>query len=262
MKLELICIGDELLIGQTTNTNLAFIGRKLSENGYTVAREQCIPDSKTGIINAVTDSLANADVVVTVGGLGPTSDDLTRDAVAAALGQTMIPSDSAYAAIKSWLEDRTALVPEESVRTQAKTPERGEWLPNQNGTAPALWFENGANVVICLPGPPRELNPILQESVLPRLVDRFPPDQANRICRTAGIPESVLATPLSPFCASNTRRSHSPTAPAPSKWMSVLPSPTTNGRVWIAQKLPCETCSAMPCSRREPSRCPKQWASA
>lgn len=196
MNLEVICIGDELLIGHTVNTNLAFIGEQLAGIGHRVAREVCIPDTLTGISAAVSEASVRADVVITVGGLGPTSDDMTRDAVASATGLELEYRADAHAAIRHWLGERSVRVPEEAMRRQAQVPRGGERLPNTNGTAPGLWLDSGTTIVVCLPGPPGELCPMVENEVLPRLKQRFPPSVLIRTLPTAGIPESVLSRQL------------------------------------------------------------------
>lgn len=196
MNLEVICIGDEILIGHTVNTNLTYIGRKLVDLGHRVARETCIPDTFDGIVSAVAEAAGRADVVVTVGGLGPTSDDITRDAVAAAVHCPLEYQSGAYDAIRNWLGERSVRVPDDAIRRQARVPSGGELIPNRNGTAPGLWVEAGNAVVVCLPGPPRELQPMMEATVLPRLRERFPPAVLTCTIPTAGIPESVLATKL------------------------------------------------------------------
>ncbi|MFW5802842.1 MAG: CinA family nicotinamide mononucleotide deamidase-related protein [Verrucomicrobiota bacterium] len=196
MKLEVICIGDELLIGHTVNTNLAYIGDQIVEIGHRIARETCIPDTLAGISAAVCEAASRADVVITVGGLGPTSDDMTRDAVASALRLELEYRVEAHEAIRSWLGDRSVRVPDEAMRRQARVPRGGELLANTNGTAPGLWIDSGASIVICLPGPPSELRPMLNNEVIPRLKQRFPPSVLIRTIATAGIPESVLSRQL------------------------------------------------------------------
>lgn len=196
MNLEVICIGDELLIGHTVNTNLAFLGDQLAANGHRIARETCIPDTPGGISAAVCEASSRADVVITIGGLGPTSDDMTRDSVASALRLELEYRVEAHEAIRRWLGDRSVRVPEEAMRRQARVPRGGELLANTNGTAPGLWVDSGASIVICLPGPPSELRPMVKNEVIPRLKQRFPPAVLIRTIPTAGIPESVLSRQL------------------------------------------------------------------
>lgn len=201
MRLEVISIGDELLAGHTVNTNLAYLGDALARIGHTVAAETCIPDTLEGIAQAVGNAAKRADVVVTIGGLGPTSDDVTRDAVANALECPLEFRQEVLEAIQTWLGERSVRVPETSMRVQAHVPGGGEWMPNRNGTAPGLWTEAKGTIVVSLPGPPRELRPMVEEVVLPRLRERFPPAVVTRTVPTAGIPESVLFERLEPVLA-------------------------------------------------------------
>jgi len=193
VRTHVICIGDEILRGHTLNTNLAFIGEMLDRNGYALDREICIPDRPDVITAAVDRELQDADLVITTGGLGPTSDDVTRDAVAKALGLTLRLDQSVLESIRTYLAERGFRVPDEALHSQAMAPASGAVLPNRNGTAPGLWCASGAKAVVMLPGPPRELRPMFTESVLPRLREFAAPERTGGSLRICGLPESVAA---------------------------------------------------------------------
>jgi len=169
MRIHVVCIGNELLIGKTLNTNLAFLGDALSNAGYSVAREVCVPDCQNEIADTIRAECSVADVVVTVGGLGPTSDDITRNVVADALGMNLVFHQGVMDVIQDFLYRRNVSVASESVRTQSMVPEGATVFVNRNGTAPGLWCESGGSVVVMLPGPPREFNPMVTEYLLPKL---------------------------------------------------------------------------------------------
>ncbi len=193
MRIHAICIGNEVLRGHTLNTNLAFIGETLHRHGYELERELCIPDTAAGIQSAVEQELTVADLVITVGGLGPTSDDLTRDSVAAALGLSLHLDAELVLVIEAYLARRGVCVCNEALKVQALVPDGALVLPNRNGTAPGLWCETAEGIVVMLPGPPRELQPIVVDSVMPRLRQLSVPDRLSCELRVCGQPESVVA---------------------------------------------------------------------
>ena len=194
MNIHLICTGTELLIGHTLNTNQQFIGDCLDRAGYRLAAERCVPDTGEAIAAAVREELARADLVITVGGLGPTTDDLTRDAVARELGARLKYDPEIHAVITAYLAGRNVPVPAESLRVQAMVPEGATALPNRNGTAPGLWCPApGGKFVVLLPGPPRELQPMFRDQVLPRLRELAPPEVVRVSFAVCGRPESAVA---------------------------------------------------------------------
>ena len=193
VRIHLICIGDEILHGRTLNTNLAFIGDALSREGYSVGRETCVPDEPGAITAALRAELSQADVVVTVGGLGPTSDDVTRPVVSEALGLALRLDADLQATIEAYLAQRHVRIPREAVRLQAMVPETAIVLPNRAGTAPGLWCPRQGGAVVMLPGPPREFQPMVTECVLPRVRELAPPAGVACTLRACGLPESVVA---------------------------------------------------------------------
>lgn len=199
VRYELLTLGDELLLGLTTNSHLAFLGGQLGRRGVTLRRNVTITDEAAEIERQFRESWASADVIITTGGLGPTCDDRTREVIAEALGQKLVFDLEAEKAIA----DRFAKIGRKMTPNnlkQAYRPERAELLPNANGTAPGLWVEQDGKVLCMLPGPPNELQPMVLEQVLPRLarlgllLDR----EAYVQIRTAGLGESALETKLQP----------------------------------------------------------------
>ncbi len=210
ISVELINTGSELLLGRTLNTHGQWLARRLSDSGYTITRQVSVPDTGESIESAVRESLARADLVVTTGGLGPTSDDLTRDKVAGMLGRKLVEDPGTLRRIEQFFEDRKRLMPA-STRVQAWVPTGAEILLNDFGTAPGLAFElcpnpfcagKSRSILAMLPGPPRELRPMFDKSLLPWLRARMPLDTewACRNLRTVGIGESfveeLIAGPL------------------------------------------------------------------
>jgi nicotinamide-nucleotide amidase len=199
LRYELLTIGDELLLGLTANGHLGFIGAQLGARGIELRRNVTVTDDAEDIAAQVSESLARSDVVLITGGLGPTCDDRTREAVARVLEQKLVFDP----AIERHILERFALFGRKMTPNNLKQAyrfERGEVLVNANGTAPGLWVEQDAKVLCMMPGPPNELQPMFTEQVLPRLakLGLVLESKAYVQLRTAGIGESLLETKLQP----------------------------------------------------------------
>ncbi len=199
-RYELLTLGDELLLGLTANTHLTFIGAQLARRGVQLRRNVTVCDDAQAIAAQFADSWAAADVVITTGGLGPTCDDRTREAIAGVLGQKLIFDSSIEKTIADLFQRVGRKMTPNNLK-QAYRPERSEVLPNSNGTAPGLWVEQDGKVLCMLPGPPNELQPMFIEQVLPRLARRGSLQEREVYVqiRTAGIGESMLETKLLPI---------------------------------------------------------------
>jgi nicotinamide-nucleotide amidase len=177
MRVEIINTGTELLLGQVTNTHLGFLAQSLFGLGLRVERQVTVPDGPA-ITLAFRDAMARADLIVVTGGLGPTSDDITREAVAGAFGLKLIFHQEILDGIAAKFAERK-IVMNDLQRSQAMVPEGGVVLDNAFGTAPGLIIDHGAVVAVLLPGPPGELRPMWQGGALPwlrkRFADRLPP---------------------------------------------------------------------------------------
>jgi nicotinamide-nucleotide amidase len=202
MIFELINTGSELMLGRVLNTHQQWLCRQLADLGWVVSRQVAVPDDGPAIKTTTREALARADVIITTGGLGPTSDDITRDLIAQLLGRKLIEDPVVLSHISSFFEIRKRPMPER-VRVQALVPEGAIVLPNAYGTAPGLAMELRPNAfrpagqpswLVMLPGPPRELRPMFQEQVLP-LFRRLLPEPDGFVCRTlrvTGIGESMV----------------------------------------------------------------------
>lgn len=191
MHIELINTGNELLLGRVLNTHQQWICRQLADHGYEVARQVCVADDGPAIQAAARDSLARSDLVLTTGGLGPTSDDITRDLIAQMLGLPLAVDAEVLARIEGYFTQRLRAMPA-SVKVQALVPAGARVLSNAHGTAPGLAIHVNPNPfredkrpswLILLPGPPRELRTMFTESVLPLALKEFPAAQPF-VCRT------------------------------------------------------------------------------
>ena len=213
MEIELITIGTELLLGQVLDTHQQWLGQRLADSGYTLSRQVTVPDNGPAICGAVQTALGRADLVITTGGLGPTSDDVTRGLLADLLARPLGPDASVAAHIEGFFERHNRPMPG-SVLVQAQVPEGAVVFPNEHGTAPGLAIEaspnpfragGGSAWLIMLPGPPRELRPMFDDQVLP-FINKYLPLEKEFQCRTLrslGIGESVveemLLGPLQPL---------------------------------------------------------------
>ena len=196
---DLVTVGTELLLGETVDTNAARLGRALAGQGFPIGHHATVADSDLDIRRAVEAALGRSQVVIVTGGLGPTRDDITRDAVATLLARPLAFDAAVWQGLVERLAG-TGRTPSESNRVQAMVPAGGVVLPNRRGTAPGLWIDDERGLVILLPGVPLEMESLLDEQVLPRLVERFGAAAvASRQLRTAGIAESRLGEILGPL---------------------------------------------------------------
>jgi len=199
---EIINTGSELMLGRVLNTHQQWLCRKLADLGYIVTRQVAVPDRGADIEQAVREALTRADFIITTGGLGPTSDDITRDLIAQLLGKKLHEDANVLAHIRSFFEIRKRQMPERTA-VQALVPDGAEILPNPRGTAPGLAMEvspnpfrveNKPSWLMMLPGPPRELRPMFSDSVEP-LLRRVLPVEDVFVCRTlrtTGVGESIV----------------------------------------------------------------------
>jgi len=200
LNIEIINTGSELLLGRVLNTHQQWLCRQLADRSYVVNRQLAVDDSGLAIDQAAREALSRSDLVITTGGLGPTSDDRTRDLVAALLGCKLVLDEQVREDIRKFFVHRRRPQPAR-VEVQALVPEGAIVLPNALGTAPGLAmevpagrFRPGASWLVMLPGPPRELRPMFIEQVIPLIQKLFPPDKAF-VCRTlkmTGLGESIV----------------------------------------------------------------------
>ena len=191
---ELLAIGTELTVGETLDTNSGELARSLVAHGVTVTRVANLPDDLAVVVEAMRLALTRADLVVTTGGLGPTPDDLTREAVAELCGETPVIDPETLAWLEALWARRRQKFPAPNVK-QAWIIPSATALPNPNGTAPGWWVDRpDGRVVVLLPGPPREMRPMWADHVLPRLAARgVGADSDVRTLRLTGIGESQVA---------------------------------------------------------------------
>ncbi|HEU5173370.1 MAG TPA: competence/damage-inducible protein A [Gemmatimonadaceae bacterium] len=200
MRVEIVTIGDELLLGFTIDTNAAYLGRALADIGVEIVRRTTIGDEPAAIAGAVRDALDRTGAVVTTGGLGPTADDMTKPAIAGLFGRGMHVDEAHVAWMRTRWRTRYGREMPETNLNQARVPDGAELLPNGHGSAPGIWLEDErGRWVAMLPGVPREARGMCDDALVPRLRDRIasvhgaPAVVRSRTLRTVGIAESVLA---------------------------------------------------------------------
>ncbi len=193
LRVVLLSTGHEVVRGFTPNTNATFLARRLTEAGALVASVTSVGDDLDGLVAAFRAALASADVVVATGGLGPTEDDRTREALAKAVGVPLAHDEAAWGIVLSFFA-RLGKEPGPVQRRQALLPKGAIPLANREGTAPGVLLTAGAAAVYLLPGPPREMTAMFESEVLPRVASdpRLEP-AAARVLWTAGLPESEIA---------------------------------------------------------------------
>lgn len=192
--IEIVAIGTELMLGETIDTNSAWLGAALADAGLPVLRRTAVVDDFELMSAALREALARADVVITTGGLGPTHDDFTREVIAAVLDRPLEQNERWVTVLEERYTRRGIPMPANNLR-QAMVPRGGELMHNTRGSAPGLWIEHQRRIVIVLPGVPVELHTLGTEEVVPRLRARFPdapPVRSVRV-RTTGVGESRLA---------------------------------------------------------------------
>jgi nicotinamide-nucleotide amidase len=192
LRAEILSVGTELLLGQIVDTNAAYLARVLSDLGISVYRRVTVGDNMDRLVAALRQALDDADVVLTIGGLGPTMDDITRDGLAAAFGDTLLRNEAIAERLRGFFTSRGMAVLESNLR-QALVPTHGRAIDNPNGTAPGLLFEKDGKVGIALPGPPNEFIPMVDNHVAPYLRQKTGNVGTihSLVLRVAGIGESL-----------------------------------------------------------------------
>lgn len=199
MNLSIIVIGDEILLGQVTDTNSGTIARAFSAEGWTVRRVYTISDSRDDITKSILDAMADSDLVVTTGGLGPTKDDITKAVMTEIFGGTLVLNQDADANLRDIFR-RRGLPMNRLTQSQAMVPSSCTVIQNRFGTAPIMWFDTADKVLVAMPGVPFETEGMLPE-VLAKAMERFCPDENifHHSLIAAGTSESALAEHLEQF---------------------------------------------------------------
>ena len=193
MKTEIISIGDEILIGQTVNTNASWMGKELAKMGIKNNQTSTISDSKEAILSSLELAESRSDLILITGGLGPTKDDITKKVLCEYFDTQLALNKEILADVKAFFEQRNKSFLEVN-RLQAMLPEKASVLRNKVGTASGMWFERNGKVFVSMPGVPYEMKYIMEHEVFPRVRSTFGiKELAHRTVLTHGIGESYLA---------------------------------------------------------------------
>ncbi|MEW5702053.1 MAG: competence/damage-inducible protein A [Candidatus Zixiibacteriota bacterium] len=191
MTIDLITIGSELLSGVTLNTNAAFIGDQLARAGLRLARQISIPDDLETIVATVRESLAHAEWVIVSGGLGPTHDDVTKNAISRVFDRPLVLRDEILVELRERLA-RVGRPLTPLIEAQALLPRDVETLPNPVGTAVGILLTTGTSTLVAVPGVPREMRPMVADYIVPRIAAQAKSTAASFVWSTTGWPESRL----------------------------------------------------------------------
>ncbi len=193
VRAEVITIGDEILFGQITDTNTAWIGTELTNIGIRVVRKTSVGDQQDAILQSLREAHERADIIIITGGLGPTKDDITKKTLCMYFGVGMVRNEAALALVTGFFEKRGREMTDLN-RGQADLPANAVYMQNDWGTAPGMWFEHEGRVYVSLPGVPFEMKHLMSNRILPKLTEHFKtPIIKHKMIRTVGIGESFLA---------------------------------------------------------------------
>jgi nicotinamide-nucleotide amidase len=198
MLAEIITIGDELLIGQVIDTNSAWIAEQLNMIGIRVHQITSISDNEDHILTTLKEASGRAQLILITGGLGPTKDDITKQTLCKYFNTSLVFNQEAYNNVESIFLARGYVVTELN-RLQAMVPANCRVLPNPNGTAPCMWFEKEGCIYVSMPGVPFEMKAIMEQEIIPRLLNDLNKVIIHRTILTEGVGESHLATIIVPW---------------------------------------------------------------
>jgi len=191
MKAEIISVGTELLLGDIVNSDAQFISKKLAELGIDIYYQTVVGDNQKRLKGCIEMAFLRSDIVITTGGLGPTEDDLTKETGCAVLGKKLINDSRALEEMKRFFAEIGKPMSENNLK-QALVPEGGRVLYNENGTAPGIIAEENGKMLIMLPGPPNELNPMFEKYVMPYLRSKQSCVLVSRVLRVVRVGESMM----------------------------------------------------------------------
>src|SRR5918992_882876 len=199
LKAEIFSIGTELLMGELSDTNASWIAAQLPSLGIQLQWISILGDNLDMLTEAFTRGLLRSDIIFTTGGLGPTHDDLTREAVANTLGETPTVQNEVVRQLEQYFQARGMTMPSHNIK-QAHLIPSARFIPNRNGTAPGWWAEKNGKIIVCMPGPPGEMHPIWEEQVAPRLRQLVKDEVTiTRNIKTLGLSEAAVDEIVSEF---------------------------------------------------------------
>ena len=212
MRAEILCVGSELLLGQITDTNAVHIAQELARAGVDLHRKQTVGDNLDRIIDCIKGALSRADVLIITGGLGPTTDDLTREGIAGALGVELEMHDDLADELRAFFAQREIPMQETFLR-QAYIPVGAQSFDNPTGTAPGVLYDKDGKMIFAVPGVPREMRAMMSETIIPTLLEKSGGQRmiiVSRVLRTFGVGESQLADEVEDILTSATNPTVAP----------------------------------------------------
>lgn len=207
---EIICVGTELLMGQVVNTNAAYISERLTEAGIGVIYSSVVGDNPERLKDAVDRAIERCDVVVTTGGLGPTDDDLTKETIAELMGKKLVFHPESMDRMTAYFRDRGKSISKNNEK-QAYIPEGAAVIENDNGTAPGCIIDDKGKTVVMLPGPPKEMKPMMEKALI-FLKKKSKTVMSSRVLRLFGIGESSAAEKIADIIENQTNPTIAPYA--------------------------------------------------
>ena len=211
MNAEILAVGTELLLGDIVNTNAQYIAQGLAELGIDVYYQTVVGDNPERLKSAMHSAFDRADIIITTGGLGPTEDDLTKEIGAQYFGRKLVLDERALDRIKKFFDKMKRPMTDNNVK-QAMVPENAVVMYNANGTAPGIIIENEKQILIMMPGPPREMKPMFSQQVKPYLASKQEYTLVSRVLRIAGVGESAMEMQVKDLIASQTNPTVAPYA--------------------------------------------------
>lgn len=211
MKAEIIAVGTEILLGDIVNTNAQYLAKELAALGIEMYYQQVVGDNEERILHAFDEGFSRSDIIITSGGLGPTTDDLTKEVAAKYFNKELLPDQNSIEAIKEYFSLTGRKMAENNLK-QGFIPEGSIVLKNNNGTAPGVIIEEDGKIMIILPGPPKELKPMFEESVRPYLERRTDSILVSKMVKILGIGESSVAEEIKDLIENQTNPTIAPYA--------------------------------------------------
>lgn len=211
MKAEIIAVGTEILLGDIINSNAQYLAQELAALGIDMYYQQVVGDNESRILHAFEEAYSRSDIIITTGGLGPTEDDLTKEVAAKYFNKELLQHEESIEKIKNYFKSRERKMTENNLK-QGLIPEGAIVINNNNGTAPGVIIEENNKIMIILPGPPKEMKPMFEETVKPYLQKRSDSILVSRVVKILGIGESAVADELKDIMDAQTNPTIAPYA--------------------------------------------------
>lgn len=211
MKAEIIAIGTEILLGDIVNSNAQYLAQELAALGIDMYYQQVVGDNEKRIIHAFDEAYNRSDIIITTGGLGPTDDDLTKEVAAKYFNKELLPDEKSVKKIESYFKFRERKMTENNLK-QGLIPEGATVINNNNGTAPGVIIEENDKIMIILPGPPKEMKPMFEETVKPYLQKKTNSTLISKMIKILGVGESAVAEEIKDLMDAQTNPTIAPYA--------------------------------------------------